>query len=463
MRRLLVFVGLAFWTLAAAAQQNTVDPRSRTDLVTQVNALATACGFHCTVRIPAGEYTVASGTILIHHAGLSLQGEGRNNTIIHYAGLNFLDLRLDGAEYDASYPGAGKVGGFTVFCSNNRVKCITAGSVIGQRFEDLSLVGPGGPVGSAGKGNDAEGFVLQNTHNWMERAVFRDISLGGFTTNFHFMKPTGSGTDSFAYALFDGIWMNFAGGSKAFVVDDGAALYHVLGFTAQFNSGQTTEADEMFSIAGAFGGMGFNVTGENSGAKMTFAHIACSGVMNFSGDYDIFFGEVVTDCNQGRAHQGEPFRVTPTAGLAGIRGSLGGRAQVPGYTALGQQAAQTMQLWPYDSFNLVNPNAIAYTGFIGNQTGKVSPISVFDFDVPWCVAARQIYREPDEIHPKLCLDGRGNLAAEGTLRGTSVVTTRPTPANSHEACSAGESWDDDDFHYHCTSKGVLKRMPLGSF
>lgn len=445
------------------AQQNTVDPRSAADLITQVNTLAQLCGFRCTIHIPAGEYTVHAGTILIHHNGLSLIGEGRNSTIIHYAGTNFLDARLDAQTYGASFQGGGTIGGFTLYCTNAQVRCITSGSILGERWQELSVFGPGGITGAPPPGSNAEGFVLQNTFNWTERTVFRDIMIGGFNANFHFKAPIAPGVESFGYSLFDGIWTNQSTGSKNFQIDYGASVYNVLGFTMQFNSQGTTVADEVFSIGGTFTGVGFHVTGENTGALMTFAHIACSGAMQFSGDYMIFYGEVVSDCVQGKEHTREPFRVTPVAGLAGVRGSLSGNALIPGFTALGELPAQTLRLYPSTPFNLVNPNANAYTGFVANAIGRVAPISVFDPEVPWCVATRLAYRQPGEITPRLCLDGAGNLAASGVLRAPAVVTTRGTPATSHEVCTPGESWDDDNFHYHCTSAGQIKRLALGAF
>jgi hypothetical protein len=450
--------------VAASSQSvadHTVDPRSNVDVITQVNALAEACHYNCTVRIPAGDYTVASGTILVHHNGLSVVGDGRNNTFIHYAGMNFLDSRLDASTYGPSFTGSGTIGGFTVYCTNPNVHCITGGSVNGQRWEDLTVVGPGGVTGSPPVGATAEGFTFQNTYDWMERTVFRDITIGGFTTNFHFMAPKG-GTDSFGYTLFDGIWTNQSARSKNFVVDAGAGLYNTLGFTMQENSGGTTLKDEVFSIAGAFTGVGFHVTGESAGAPMTFAHIACGGHMVFEGDYNIFFGEAVADCPETTRDSGDAFRITPSAGLAGIRGSLAGNPVLK-MDALGLAGMKNFTIWPYEAFNRVNPNGVAYTGFVADPHGFVAPISVFDSEVPWCVAARARYTAEGQIVPKLCLNGAGDLAAAGILAGTAVRTTRGTPKNSHDACTPGESWDDDHFHYHCTSTGEIKRMALASF
>ena len=452
------------WPLlcGVACGQYAVDPHSNVDVITQVNALATGCRFSCTVRIPAGEYNVSAGTILMHHNGVSLLGEGRNNTIIHYAGTNFLDARLDASTYDASYSGGGTIGGFTVYCTNPNVRCITGGSVLGQRWEDLTVIGPGGLVGSAPNGATAEGFTFQNTWHWMERSVFRDIIIGGFSTNFHFMAPRG-GTDSFGYSLFDGIWTNQSARSHNFVVDAGAGLYNTLGFTMQVNSGGTSTQDEVFSVAGAFTGVGFHVTGENGGAPITFAHVKCGGHMVFEGDYNVFGGEAVADCAETKGGTGDAFRVSPSAGLAGIRGSLAGNPSLPGQTDLGMIAPQTLRFWPYEAFNRVNPYANAWTGFVGTMQGRVSPMSVFDPQVPWCLATRGEYSGSGEVAIKLCVDGAGDLATAGSVRGSTIFTTRGTPKSSHEACTGGASWDDDNFHYHCTSTGQIKRTQLESF
>lgn len=466
-RRLL----LALFTSGMAAlptfaqQPNTVDPRSPVDLITQVNALAgaPACGFRCTIHIPAGEYTVQSGTILVHHNALSIQGEGKGATVIHYAGLNFLDVRLDAATYDPSYLGAGTISGFSVLCTNPRVRCITAGSILNERWVDLSVYGPGGINGSAPPGADAEGIVFQNDHNWSERNVFRDIAIGGFNVGFHFMPPRPGGTDSFGYFLFDGIFMALSARSHVFQVDGGAGVYNTLGFTGQFNSGGTTTADEVFAINGNFTGTGFHVTGENAGAPVTFAHVGCGGAMTFSGDYNVFYGALIADCKQGPDHHAEPFRIAPSAGLGGLGNALAGVAQIAGDTSLGLTAPQTLNVWPISPFSLVNPYAAAYTGFVGNAQGRSSPLTVFDPNLPWCVASRTEYSQPAQFTPRLCLDGGGQLATSGPVRAPAVITTRATPANSHEACTPGESWDDDDFHYHCTSRGRLRRQVMTDF
>ena len=444
-----------------ARAQYVVDPRSSVDLITQVNALALGCNYTCIVHIPAGDYTVASGTILVHHNGLSLVGDGRNNTFIHYRGLNFLDSRLDASTYGPSFSGSGTIGGFTVECSNPDVRCITSGSVLGQRWQDLTLLGPGGLTGSPPAGATAEGFTLQNTYNWMERTVFRDITIGGFTSNFHFLAPRG-GTDSFGYMLFDGIWTNQGARSRNFVVDAGAGVYNTLGFTMQVNSGGTTVRDEVFSISGAFTGVGFHVTGENAGAPMTFAHVHCGGHMVFEGDYNVFFGEAVADCPETNGGTGDAFRVSPTAGLAGVRGSLAGNPSIANASDLGLMSPQTLTFWPYTAFNRVNPYANAWTGFAGTKDG-VSPMSVFDPNVPWCLATRGRYTGQGQVDMKLCVNGSGDLATAGSLRGWTVRTTRGTPKNSHDSCTPGDSWDDDNFHYHCGSDGHIKRLALESF
>lgn len=460
MKRLLL--PLLLCASSALAQTFAVDPHSSVDLITQVNALALGCNFACTVRIPAGEYTVATGTILVHHNALSIVGDGRNNTIIHYAGLNFLDSRLDAATYGPSYSGSGLIGGFTVYCTNPNVHCITTGSVLGQRWQDITLVGPGTLTGSPPVGAHAEAFTIQNTYNWMERTVFRDLTLGGFSSNFHFLAPTPGGTNSFGYMLFDGIWTNQGPRSHNFVVDPGAAVYNTLGFTMQVNSGATSTQDEVFSISGEFSGVGFHVTGENAGAPITFAHVHCNARMNFEGDYNVFFGEAISDCPQGKRDTGAQFRIGPNSGLAGIRGSMAGNPTLANTTALGQISAQDLVIWPYEDFNRSNPYAIAYTGFAAGRSG-VSPISVFDPNVPWCVATRGLYTGEGQIDPKLCLNGAGELAAAQSFRAPTIRTTRGTPANSHEACTPGDSWDDDNFHYHCTSTKQIKRIPLSTF
>jgi hypothetical protein len=44
-----------------------------------------------------------------------------------------------------------------------------------------------------------------------------------------------------------------------------------------------------------------------------------------------------------------------------------------------------------------------------------------------------------------------------------VITGNVTPASSSAACTANQLWADDNYIYHCTSTGGIRRAPLASF
>lgn len=267
-------------TQIARVKVKYVDPASATNLITQVNALFTFCGSNCQVHIPAGTYTVASGTISMTHPGQSLLGDGMKQVTINYAGTNFLDARLNSGTY-AAQSSTGAVSGFTLNCSNTAAKCMSGGSWVGFQWginHDLDIVGPGGlfsntPVGTS------QCLYLQNTFDWYERGSV-DLSFEGCAIGLNLDTATGSGTNSYEYNQFN-ITSSLGLGATAVKIGASAQVEHFRSFHLQFNvngngSGAQPVIFDIGSAAILNGGDGV-IVGEGGSQPYTMAHIRTGG------------------------------------------------------------------------------------------------------------------------------------------------------------------------------------------
>ena len=54
-------------------------------------------------------------------------------------------------------------------------------------------------------------------------------------------------------------------------------------------------------------------------------------------------------------------------------------------------------------------------------------------------------------------------AAGAVYAGGGVIAPLHTPASSHATCTAGQSWDDANYHYVCVATDFIKRVKLSSF
>jgi hypothetical protein len=435
-----------------------VDPSSSVDLITQVNTLFADCAYACSVHIPAGNYMVAGGTILLHHASQSLTGDGKDKVRITYAGTNFLDWRYNASTYD--FNASGEVSGFTVTCTNLAATCLTGGSTIGATWHDLNVYGPGGIV-SAGATGTSQAFVFTNTYNWMERWTLRNINIGGFQTNLHFAAPQG-GTSSDGYGTVDGVYTNQGRGSFGVVVDAGVAVYNSLMWRYQVNSGGTTGAEEYFHVAGQLQGVGFALTGENASAPVTAIHTLCGGSLRFEGDTNLFGGGLISDC----PGAGWPaIFISPTAALNGVNGDVQGAGTVIGSNG------KTQTVYPTQIMNGSNPYESSMTGFLGDAVdGWSAPFVAFDPGMSLCDFTRPEYAPLNALTWVRCVDGRGNETTQGSVSAPSI-TAGPggfteklyTPASSSASCKPGQFADDANYHYVCTAPNTWKRVALSSF
>jgi hypothetical protein len=423
------------WCQGAASQGSalsvfSVNPSSGADLVTQANSLIRECAGRCEIHIPCGHYAVSSGTITITNPGASIVGDGRSCVFIDYAGPNFLK-RSSSAEM--FFLPAAKIAGFTLTCSSSSSQCIEAGDVTGFDLEDVSLVGPAGATNAHFRlAGSSQGMVFQNSRQWMERALIRNVHIGGFATNIHFAAPTGTGTQSFGYWQVSGLWSNLGSNtavppacgntrgaqSYGMAVDAGAAVYNVIEWTGSFNSECTTAADEYFRIAGTFQGVGFEIAGENSGAAVTFAHVVGqTGEFQFQGGYNVFGGGVAVDAIH-YPNALPAFWVRPTAGLAGVNGGVKGAGSIANWNGSGQPVVIT----PSEYLENSNPAVPAFVGYVERPDGASSPLPVYDSRMSYCIGTIAPYAAPTNVQATWCVDGRGNESIKGDATATGKVT-----------------------------------------
>lgn len=399
-----------------------VNPSSAIDLITQINALFTNCSYVCEVHIPAGNYTVSSGTILINHATQSLTGDGKDKVRITYAGSNFLDWRFNSLTYD--FNAAGEVSGFTVTCTSLSATCMTGGSTIGAKWHDINVYGPGG-MANAGAAGTSQAFVFQNTFDWMERWSMVNVNIGGFATNIHFLAPSG-GTDSFGYGLVNGVWTNQGAGTKGVVIDLGATVYNMLGFKYQFNLQNGGAGSEIFRIGGSFNGVGFDVTGENFSANYTFAHIT-TGLMLFHGDYKVFgppsMGGIVIDTPQ---TTGQPIPFQIDAGLGAVY-HMAGIPPLVNYDGSGESFTVT----PVDIPDQTTNQVAARFGYLrSTTTGKSAFFDAFDINAKLCHFTRNSFTTDGNLVSAWCLDGTGNSTQSGYVGASGVRSISPIDLHS---------------------------------
>jgi len=433
-----------------------VDPTSTVDLITQINTLFTQCSLVCKVVIPAGNYgagfTTPVGTdgtnptVLIHSATQTLEGDGKDKVRITYAGLNFLDWRYSGAcasETSTScydFNASSTVGGFTITCTNRAAQCLTGGSTIGAHWKNINVYGPTGIV-SLGTltptlpANTAQGFVFQNTYQWMERWQMEDVNIGGFQIAIHFMAPTGAGTNSYGYGKLSGVWTNQGAASQGVVVDSGANVYNLLGFDYQFNLGGTTAGDgtAIFYILGTFTGEGFHVTGENAGFPYMFAHLS-GGLMLFNGDYDIegpppangnIQVDTVTSGGVAISYGPTiPFYIGPQMGA---RFTTSGIPLLVNYDGSGESFVVNPIYVPDFTTNQV---AGRFGYLYSTTTNKNTPYIATDVNSKFAIFTRNEFSTEAALTPRWTVDGSGNTS--------SVVrfsVTAPTGSVPPQACA----------------------------
>lgn len=395
-----------------------MNPLSGVDLITQANAAFSACLFGCKVVVPQklGCWTTTSGTVVMNQPGQMFVGNGLGNTCINHSGsAPFLTASLNSGNYTIAENG--EIGGFTLNFSNSSNSGISSGSWGGLHFRDLAVIGPAGQTYEAGSPGTSQCMKFQNTYHWEERAYFDNVHLGGCAINMHVLAPTGAGTASYGYWLVNGLWTNMGAGSKDLVVDVGADLYHVLGWSMNINSGGTTTADEAFHIEGRFTGQNFHLTAENASAPVTFAHLPPTGIMQLQGDYSTF-GQPVNNIedNTGTVGGGmPPFWIMPKAGLTGIAGSVGGAGTITGYgldTGLG---LQDVQLIPSEILNPSDPGNMAYRAYmVKTGTSSSAPVDVYGTQVEKCSAVRADSSITKAISVRECIDRDGNVRITGT-------------------------------------------------
>ena len=213
----------------------------------------------------------------------------------------------------------------------------------------------------------------------------------------------GSGTDSYGYGRVQGLWTNQGAHSFGVRIDPGANVYNLLGFDYQVNSGHTTAADEYFSIAGNFTGVGFHVESENAGAPFTFAHVYSTGHMQFEGTFNGFGLE-----NTVRADPGATFSVLPASNFADTMSGFGSLADYAG-------TGKTVALYPTQQLQQENPYVTAGQGYVASGSAT-APVFLHDPQMPICfgtIPAAAVGQPMSNLRTTFCVFGNGDLHTPG--------------------------------------------------
>jgi hypothetical protein len=399
-----------------------VSPTSGVDIATQISNIFSTCGNQCVVHIPCGTYTSSGSTIQMNNPYEAIVGDGEGCVFITYSGATFLNWNNSGGTAGFSFYASTGVGGFTLTCTSTTAQCITAGSVIGANFHDMSLYGPGGIVSQSPAGT-AQGFVLASTSgDWFERWVMRNIHIGGFQVNTHFEA---GGTGSFGYGLMDGVWNNIGYQNIALQVDAGASVYNTLGFKFQVNSGGTGGVCNCtyLSVAGELQGVGFAMTGENAGnTGVTAIHSVSGGLVSFQGDSNLYSGGLVQDQACGTYSDIQCIYISPRAALNGVLGGISSEM-----TTTNGLTTHPLVVYATDYFDNSNPYLVAETGYIYDSTASAStPFVAYDPRTSLCDYTRAYGGSgfsPSALTWTRCIDGNGNQTTRGNVQATAFVPT----------------------------------------
>ena len=238
---------------AAGNRYFAVDASSKTDIVTQINALTSTCGATCVIHVPAGKFTTQSSVPIVLHAGQSLIGEGEQLTTIN---ANVPKLIVWHATSNADFfPPAGQISHMAIHCGAVTTQCIDMGDLIQAHLESLVVDGA--------TGGDCIG-ITNNLH-WFERSSFIDLTVGspGPSTalcgvGIHLRPPAG-GTNSYGYAYWPSVYQN--SGGIGVQVDAPDLLYNASFLGIQSNQ----DGGFALAVAGTVSASFLSLTGEGAG------------------------------------------------------------------------------------------------------------------------------------------------------------------------------------------------------
>jgi hypothetical protein len=378
-----------------------VDRDSHTDIVTQINALFAACSNHCEVHIPAGAYKSDSPVpIKMQSAAQSLVGDGSSSVSILYTGVVALSWHVTDGSFITK---AGRLQGITFICTKAATHCISAGDSVGATFRDLVVYGA----------TTGDGVELHNANQWMERSTWENVHIGSpgreNAIGLHFTAPSSSGTGSFGYQSFPGVWFNVGNGDKGVQVDAGAELYHaeLLNLSFNLNNPKTGDGTELIRVGGIVTAGLCSLVGEPSthGASgYLIGHVLASGFLHCKGSA-VFYGNASVQVD-GPAGTNQP-RWSLLADNEIMQASSGS-----GSITNWNNTGTTMGVYP-TTIPGSDSEENAAIGFLLGGDRFRTPFLAFDPRSFYCVHTWTIYQPIASMRPVWCTDGSGNTRQNG--------------------------------------------------
>lgn len=396
---------------AAGNRYFAVDASSKTDIITQINALTSTCGATCVIHVPAGRFTTHSSVPILLHAGQSLIGEGEQLTTI--SGNVPKIIVWHAANNAEFYVPAGKIADMAIHCGAATTECIDMGDLVQAHLETLVVDGA----------YNGDCIAITNQNHWFERSSFIDLTVGspGPSTalcgvGIHLRTPAG-GTNSYGYAYWPSIYQNSSGNGVQ--VDAGDLLYNASFIGIQSN--QT--AGYALSAAGAVTASFLSLTGEGPGGGI---HVLKGGTVRGCGSQLSQLRADLVDGPNDDTHM--PLDLTDCG--------FGSATTFPNY--MGQGPAHfTPQILHHSSTGEVNAGLF----FSDNENRTGGPALMFTKGGNFSIGAKDLYSVIGQYQPVWWIDVSGTSSQIGAVTGTNikngenVVTYSVTPTLSAAAQS----------------------------
>jgi hypothetical protein len=388
-----------------------VDASSKTDIVTQINALTSSCGATCVIYVPAGNFTTQSSVPITLHAGQSLIGEGEQLTTISG---NVPKMIVWHATSNADFfPPAGEISRMAIHCGAATTECIDMGDLVQAHLETLLVDGA----------YNGDCIGITNRNHWFERSSFINLTVGSPGANqarcdvgIHLRVAEG-GSNSFGYAYWPSIYQNST--ASGVQVDGDNLLYNASYIGIQSNQ----DAGFAFVVGGTVSVSFLSLTGEGAGGGI---HVLKGGSVRGCGSQISQLHPDVVDGPNNDTHM--PLDLTDCG--------FGSATTFPNYMGQGP-AYFTPQILHHSSTGEVN--AGLFFSDNANRTG--GPAMMFTKGGNFSIGAKDLYSVIGQYQPVWWIDVSGTSSQIGAVtatnikNGENVVAYSATPTFSAAAQS----------------------------
>ena len=363
-----------------------VDASSKTDIVTQINALTSTCGANCVIHVPAGRFTTQSN-VPITLARRAVAHWRRRAAHQRSAAMCRRLIVWHAANNAEFYVPAGKIADMAIHCGPVTTECIDMGDLVQAHLETLVVDGA----------YNGDCIAITNQNHWFERSSFIDVTVGspGPSTalcgvGIHLRKPAG-GTNSYGYAYWPSIYQNSSGNGVQ--VDAGDLLYNAsyIGIQSNQTAGFALAAEG--TVTASF----LSLTGEGPGGGI---HVLKGGTVRGCGSQLSQLHADVVDGPNDDTHM--PLDLTDCG--------FGWGTSISSYFNEGG-IHFTPQILHHSSTGEVNAGLFCTDN--SNRTG--GPALMFTPGGHFSIGTKELYDAIGTYHPAWWMDNQGDTTQNGSL------------------------------------------------